>query len=106
TSHTHKLGQTFHISYFDGTTVGDELYRNDNWQAPPLKVLDPPIQIPAGQGFEFRCDYFNTTNQTVHDGYTSADEMCHMFVTYTPNDQSIVCNTVQTSDGTLPTPPQ
>jgi hypothetical protein len=106
TSHSHKLATRFHISFFDGASVGQQLYENTNWQGPPLVTLDPPIQIAAGQGFEFGCDYFNPSNQTVHDGYTSSDEMCHMFVTYTPFDPSITCTTVQSSDGILPTSPQ
>jgi hypothetical protein len=99
-SHTHKLGTDFHISLWDGTTVGDELFVNTDWATPKLATYNPAIHVDAGAGFEFRCNYFNPSDQTIHYGLTADDEMCNMVLVFTPGDTSITCTTTQTNNGT------
>jgi hypothetical protein len=101
TTHTHKLGRDAHIKLFDGTTVGDEIYVNTMWQAPPLKQFAPSLHIPAGTGFEFDCHYFNDTAAEVDWGYLASDEMCNLVLVWTPGDANATCKVVATSDGIL-----
>ena len=42
-THTHALGRDTHIKLFDGTNVGDEIYVNTAWQAPPLEQFTPTL---------------------------------------------------------------
>jgi hypothetical protein len=96
-SHTHKLGTDFHILRWDGTNVGDELFVNTDWQTPKLAQLNPAIHVEAGEGFEFDCNYYNPSDQTVTYGLTSNDEMCNMVMVFTPGDETIQCMTTQSS---------
>lgn len=100
-THTHALGRDTHIKRFDGTTVGDELYVNTTWQAPPLQQFMPPLHIAAGTGFEIDCHYYNDTDAEVDWGYLAKDEMCNLVLIWTPGDANASCKVVATSDGIL-----
>ncbi|HXU72831.1 MAG TPA: hypothetical protein VN947_26105 [Polyangia bacterium] len=101
TTHTHALGRDAHIRLFDGTNVGDEIYVNNMWQAPPLKQFTPTMHIAAGTGFEIDCHYFNDTAAEVDWGYLAKDEMCNLVLVWTPGDANATCKAVATSDGIL-----
>jgi Copper type II ascorbate-dependent monooxygenase, C-terminal domain len=100
-SHTHKLGESFQIRPFDGSTVGDLVYENDDWHVPAITQYDPPLVVPAGSGFEWSCTWNNTTPETVGYGPSAADEMCNMAVVHMPFSTSAACEVVETSDGVL-----
>jgi hypothetical protein len=100
-SHTHAMGTAFTIAPFDGTTTGDIFYTNDDWHDPKIVQSTPPMIVPAGQGFEFSCTWFNPTDQTVTYGLQSTDEMCNMAIVFTPFSTSARCEVVETSDGVL-----
>jgi hypothetical protein len=101
-SHTHGLGKQFTIRTFDGTSVGDQVYQNDDLQTPAIKQYDPPLKVPAGQGFEWTCLWNNNTDRAITYGLNSTDEMCNMAVVFTPFDLSLECKVVETSDGVVP----
>ncbi|MCA9679843.1 MAG: hypothetical protein KC464_32725, partial [Myxococcales bacterium] len=102
-SHTHALGVNFEIRAFDGTDVGELLYSNSDWATPSLLSFDEqPLHVPAGQGFEFSCHFDNLTDQTVHWGFSAAEEMCQIAYVFTPGFADHKCNVVETSDGVLP----
>lgn len=101
-SHTHSHGTHFTIAPFDGTTSGSVLYENTDWHDPKITQFDPPIVVPAGQGFEFGCTYDNTTDADIHYGFSADDEMCNMTLVFTPGDPTAACEVVATSDGVLP----
>jgi hypothetical protein len=100
-THTHQLATVATISLFDGESTGDEIYRNEDWHAPPLKSFDPPIPLRAGQGLELRCEFDNVTDETVRYGFTAADEMCQLAIVHTPGDASAACEVVESSDGVI-----
>lgn len=100
-SHTHDLGRQFRIRSFDGSAVGDELYRNDDLHSPGITQYDPPLVVPAGSGFEWTCRWENPLDIEIGYGLTAADEMCNMAVVFTPFDLSAACEVVETSDGVL-----
>lgn len=100
-SHTHATGSEFTIAPFDGTTVGEVFYTNDDWHDPKIEQYNPGLVVPAGEGFEFSCTWNNTTDNDVHYGFLSTDEMCNMAIVFTPFSVTAACEVVETSDGVL-----
>jgi hypothetical protein len=100
-SHTHARGRRFTIAPYDGTTVGDVFFDNDDWHDPMITQYTPGMFVPAGQGFEFSCTWDNTSEETVQYGFASTDEMCNMALVFTPFSMTATCEVVETSDGVL-----
>lgn len=103
-SHTHALGTRFEIKPFDGASVGETLYANTDWHSPSILQLDPPLVVPAGQGFEWTCTWENDGAEPVSYGLKATDEMCNLAVVHTPFDLGAACEVVETSDGVLWSP--
>ena len=105
--HQHELGTRFDIAPFDGETgeVGDVFFSNDDWHTPMITQYEPPMVVPAGQGFEWTCEWNNTTDNEVVYGNESTDEMCNMAVVFRPVEGMIsmtaACEVVETSDGVI-----
>jgi hypothetical protein len=100
-SHTHGLGKEFSIRPFNGETVGDVIYTNTDWHVPLITQYDPPIVVPAGEGFEWTCKWDNPNPEEVHYGMRAVDEMCNLAVVHTPFSVTARCEVVETSDGVL-----
>ncbi|MEQ9504023.1 MAG: hypothetical protein RIT81_44620 [Deltaproteobacteria bacterium] len=103
-SHTHQLGIEFTIAPFDGTTVGDVFYSNDDWHDPKIVQYDPPLVLKAGEGFEYSCTWRNDTDAMVPYGLKSTEEMCNLAIVHTPYSESARCEVVETSDGVIWSP--
>lgn len=99
-SHTHAKATEFTIAPFDGTTTGEIFYSNDDWHDPRIEQY-ASMPVPAGQGFEFACTWFNDTADTLNYGFLSTDEMCNMAIVFTPFSMTAACEVVETSDGVL-----
>ena len=94
-SHTHKLAERTVIRPFDGASVGDVMYSNDDWHAPPLEdFTGAPIHVKAGTGFEFECHYQNAGTTDVKWGFNASDEMCQIALVYTPGETTRKCEVV------------
>ncbi len=100
-SHTHEKGIQFDIAPFDSAEVGEVFYTNDDWHDPMIVQYDPPLVVPAGEGFEWTCTWDNDTDERLTYGLTAEDEMCNMAVVHTPFDVNAACEVVETSDGAL-----
>jgi len=100
-SHTHELGSRFTIAPFDGEATGDILFDNENWESPMITQYDPPLVVPAGEGFEWACTWDNPHDKTINYGSTAEDEMCNLSVVFTPFSMTAACEVVETSDGVL-----
>jgi hypothetical protein len=101
-SHTHQLGRSVTVRPFDGKTAGDQMYENTNWESPRLEdFTTQKMMIDKGQGFEFTCNFQNSTNEMVNWGFLAEDEMCQIALVYTPGDADISCDVVESSDGVL-----
>ncbi len=100
-SHTHRRGIDFSVRLWDGVESGEVFYSNDDWHDPKIVQYDPPLVIPAGQGFEYSCTWRNTDDFAVTYGLTAEDEMCNLAIVHTPFDQSALCEVVETSDGVI-----
>ena len=102
-SHTHQLAELVDVYLWDGERRGELVYENDDWHAPVLKQFDPPLSIPAGTGFEFRCHYRNPGDEEVRWGFNADDEMCQIGIVHTPFDTEASCDIVELGRGpTLP----
>lgn len=101
-SHTHQLGREVTINLFDGKNVGEKIYTNTEWETPFLKSFDTqPLHIEKGTGFEFSCQFDNTSDEMVNWGFSAADEMCQIAIVFTPGESDRVCEVVESSDGVL-----
>ncbi len=100
-SHTHDIGELFTVAPFDGETVGEVFYENDDLHTPKIVQYDPPLVIPAGEGFEWACHWSNDAAEEIHYGPSAYDEMCNLAVVHTPFDLTAKCEVVETSDGVL-----
>lgn len=100
-SHTHKLGIEFTIRLFDGENSGEVFYTNTDWHDPKIEQYDPPLTIPAGQGFEYSCTWRNPNSEPINYGSTADDEMCNLAIVHMPYSMSAKCEVVETSDGVL-----
>lgn len=100
-AHQHAKGTRFTIAPWNGTETGEIFFDNDDWHDPKITQYNPPLVIPAGEGFEFACTWFNDTAEEKNYGLYSTDEMCNMAVVFTPFDVNAACEVVETSDGVL-----
>lgn len=64
-----------------------------SWSEPMTETHKPEFTIPAGttSGFNFKCQYTNTSNQQVGFGESANDEMCFFWAYYYPSKGSHVC---------------
>ena len=92
TGHTHQYGTDVKVE------VGPEssptmIYDvpNFNWDEPDTVRLEPAIEIAAGSGFRFSCDFNNTSGQQVGFGEGVDDEMCFFWAYYYPSKGARVC---------------
>jgi len=100
-AHQHGLGTGFTIAPFDGAETGEVFFENTDWESPLITQYDPPLVVPAGQGFEWACTWDNPRDEEVNYGLESTDEMCNMSVVHTPFSMTAECQVVETSDGVL-----
>jgi hypothetical protein len=97
-SHMHKTGFHYTIAPFDGTTVGEVMYTNDDWHSPKVVQFDTPMRVEKGKGFEFACHYRNETDAPIRYGLTADDEMCTMTLVHTPMSITAKCEIVAASN--------
>ncbi len=95
TRHTHQWGTDFPVRYKGGSKDGELIYTSPNYEDADHS-FDEPVLIKAGEGFEWTCNYQNTTDSSLRFGVTASDEMCILFgqiydpETLMPTDQN--CN--------------
>jgi Copper type II ascorbate-dependent monooxygenase, C-terminal domain len=94
TGHTHQHGLqvtvgTAATSGAARTMVYDP--RSFSWSEPETTVHAPGFMIPSGGGFDVKCSYHNTSNQTAEFGESANDEMCFFWAYYYPSKGSHVC---------------
>jgi hypothetical protein len=70
----------------DGQLVWDSADRRDS-----RVTLPSPLQLMAGEGFRFQCDYDNPTDRELRYGVSAADETCTLDATFfaAPSDAGI-----------------
>ena len=94
TGHTHQYGTSVKVATADGpTSTATQVYGPPSflWSEPETTTHSPAFTIPTGGGFDFECDYHNTSNQAVGFGESANDEMCFFWAYYYPSRGSRVC---------------
>ena len=85
TSHNHRFGQRFTIDlYDDGAATTTPLYESAVYDHPLIqqRAFDPLVIGPQ-QGFEWSCEFENSTTSSVKEGEMGlTDEMCIMIAYY------------------------
>jgi len=98
TTHQHHFGTRMQVWYGDSandlsTSVAD----SSNWSDPPLELFDPPLSFPAGsggfssKGFAYKCEWKNTSPNSVGFGEGFNDEMCFLWHYYYPSQGFQAC---------------
>jgi hypothetical protein len=101
-SHTHQLASSVEVRLFDGEKAGEAIYENTDWASPQLKDFTVEERhIAKGTGFEFQCNFNNTTGEQVEWGFQASDEMCQIALVFTPGSGDLECEVVESSDGFL-----
>jgi hypothetical protein len=91
-SHMHSRGDGYVANLLDraptepGAVVLRELYAGPEWDDPPMRVPEEPLQLRAGQYIDFQCRYTNREARAVSQGFASTDEMCMFLGFYWPQD--------------------
>ena len=94
TGHTHHLGTNVQVSVAPAKTGPMTPVYTPNpflWSDPLTQAQTPDFAVPKGGGFDFQCDYINTTNATVKFGESANAEMCFFWAYYWPSQGSHVC---------------
>lgn len=92
TRHTHQWGGDFPVYYNDGEKA-ELVYTSPNYEDPDF-VYDEPVLVRAGEGFDFTCNYFNDSGQTLVFGPNATNEMCILFGTiYSPTELELPAGT-------------
>ncbi len=74
-SHMHKRGEKFEIFGVGGEIDGQLLYVSQDYEHPPYKFFNKPLEVKKGQGLRTVVTYNNETNREIQFGVTSEDEM-------------------------------
>lgn len=84
-SHMHRLGIGYVATWLDekGMPIED-LYTNDQWANVPVKTFTPGMALRAGTTIDYHCDYQNTQQHNVDQGFSVNDEMCVLIGSYYP----------------------
>jgi hypothetical protein len=94
TTHEHHFGTLATVGLAaNAQAAGTELYRNTDWEHPPLKALDPPLVFDGTQELRLHCEWFNTSDAPVPFGLSAVtNEMCFFWAYYYPSQGFQVCN--------------
>ena len=102
TGHTHKLGTQVTVGTADSRTGTVTTVYNPmpfSWSEPLTTNFATPFSVPAGGGFDFQCNWTNTTNAAVKFGESANQEMCFFWVYYYPAQTPKVCAHTQQYGG-------
>jgi len=77
-SHQHHFGTRVTIRPVVGGVEQDAVYENRRWSEPPLRWLDPPVRLAAGDRLRVHCEWHNRSDETLRFGPSATDEMCNL----------------------------
>jgi hypothetical protein len=79
TRHTHRWGTDFSAWFSGGADDGKLVWTTPNFNTDVDYTFDQPVDVKAGDGFKYECDYDNTENYALRFGVKASDEMCILF---------------------------
>ncbi|MBI5490122.1 MAG: hypothetical protein HY905_22500 [Deltaproteobacteria bacterium] len=68
-----------------------------DWSEPATGFADPPFAVPTGGGFQFQCDWYNTSGSVLTFGSSADDELCFFWAYYYPSHGAKICVHTQAS---------
>jgi hypothetical protein len=89
---TQSRGTGFSVWYSGGERDGQPVWYSPDPNASRVAFAEP-LQLAAGEGFRFECDYRNTTGVELRYGVNATDEMCTLNATYWLEDEQTVADT-------------
>jgi hypothetical protein len=94
TGHTHQFGTNVAVSLAESSEGPfTSLYDVAGWQwdEPETVYLEPAVVLPEGGGFQFTCEWNNTSANQVQFGESANAEMCFFWAYYYPSKGAKVC---------------
>jgi len=87
--HFHSRGKAFEVNRWTGrdpSVRGELVYKSENWQEPPFKVFDEPLDFKASQRFIYTGTFENKTDITIGFGAGNTDtkEHSNLFMYFYP----------------------
>ncbi|MEP6779120.1 MAG: hypothetical protein ABJC26_04465, partial [Gemmatimonadaceae bacterium] len=79
TSHMHSMGERYEIHIKRASGADQLVYTNLDWQHPAFTNFDTPLVLEAGDSLVSVVTWNNITNNTIHFGLASTDEMDIIF---------------------------
>lgn len=89
--HMHETGSTFKHVLTRSNGTQESLIELTGWDFERQYFYEIPVSVKSGDTLTMTCGYENTTNQTVHAGLGTADEMCFDFLVVTPAEAQVQC---------------
>jgi hypothetical protein len=85
TPHMHVRGTSFRTRLVGRPEGPLELVGSEDWANTDPTTYEPPLEVAAGQRFEFSCDYENPDTRPIIEGPSKTDnEMCLLTGSYYP----------------------
>jgi hypothetical protein len=83
-SHAHKHNTEFRVYLVNqiDPDYRELIYLSLDWEHPPIIEYDPPLVLHDGDGIELEATYVNNTDEEIHFGLLSTDEMMILFGLY------------------------
>jgi hypothetical protein len=80
--HFHSRGRSFWVKHLNS---GQEVYRNEDWDEPPVTFYDPPLQLPAYERLAYWTRFYNPTQDTIKFGpHVEYEEHANLFMFFYP----------------------
>lgn len=85
TGHFHSRGRTFIVGRWDGTKLIDTIYRNGNWDDPPIQQYSTPLTIRATDSLAYITTFENRTDTEIKFGpHVEYEEHANLFMFFYP----------------------
>lgn len=79
---TQRFGTVFSVWRLGGERDGELVWQSENRNDSERELALSPLDLAAGEGFRFQCDYRNTTDSELRYGVSAADETCSLDATF------------------------
>lgn len=96
TGHMHSRGKSFEVNRWSGrdpNVRGEQLYKSDNWDEPPMKFYDTPIDWKANERLIYTGTFVNKTDIFIGFGAGNVDtkEHSNLFLYFYPGPEDGRC---------------
>ena len=86
TGHFHSRGKNFWVERLFLSSAPEEIYRNQTWDEPPMKIFsEEGYSLPQFGQIVYHSTYYNATSDTIHFGpHVENEEHSNLFMTFYP----------------------